>query len=137
MSGPAPLTVAVDLLSASPPYEQIRSQVHAHVSAGTLVDGDRLPTVRVLAADLGLSTNTVARAYRELEAEGVVTTRRRVGTLVTARQGHAPDPAVARMRACAEQLVSLARESGTAEEEVLSLVRGALLAGRAPVPSGR
>ena len=89
------LDLEVDLGAGVPPFEQIRAQVLAHVAAGRLRAGDRLPTIRALANDLGVAAGTVARAYRELEAGGVVTTRRRTGTVVAAGQG-ATDDAVAR-----------------------------------------
>lgn len=76
-------SLTVDPRSPVPPFEQIRSQVANLVGAGTLRPGDRLPPVRQLAADLGLAVGTVNRAYRELEAEGVVITRRRTGTHIT------------------------------------------------------
>lgn len=65
-----------------PPYEQLRSSVAGQVADGTLVAGTRLPTVRALAAELGLAVNTVAKAYRALEADGVIETRGRAGTFV-------------------------------------------------------
>lgn len=74
----------VDPRSAVPPYEQVRSQVADQVAGGQLRPGDRLPPVRRLAGDLGLASGTVARAYRELEAAGVVVTRGRNGTVVAA-----------------------------------------------------
>lgn len=80
---PPPLSVSVDLDHPTPPYEQIRAQIAAHLSAGALRPGDRLPTVRALAADLGVAVGTVSRAYRELEQEGAVTSRRRTGTVVS------------------------------------------------------
>lgn len=73
-------SLTVDPRSAVPPFEQIRSQIARLVSAGELRPGDRLPPVRQLAADLGLAVGTVNRAYRELEADGIVITRRRTGT---------------------------------------------------------
>ena len=76
-------SLTVDPRSAVPPFEQIRGQIASLVSAGTLRPGDRLPPVRQLAADLGLAVGTVNRAYRELEAEGIVITRRRTGTHIT------------------------------------------------------
>jgi DNA-binding transcriptional regulator YhcF (GntR family) len=79
--------------------------------------------VRALAADLGVATNTVARAYRELEAVGLVTTRRRVGTIVQA----APTPADAELRAHATAFAQAARREGLSDEAVIDLVRGALL----------
>lgn len=78
------MILQVDPRSPVPPYEQVRSQVVAQVDAGQLRPGDRLPPVRRLAGDLGLASGTVARAYRELEAAGVVVTRGRNGTVVAA-----------------------------------------------------
>ncbi|WP_432477468.1 GntR family transcriptional regulator [Nocardioides sp. GXQ0305] len=68
--------------AAEPPFEQLRSQVARKAASGQLPAGTRLPTVRALAAELGLAANTVARAYRELEADGVVVTEGRRGTFV-------------------------------------------------------
>ncbi|TRW43891.1 GntR family transcriptional regulator [Georgenia yuyongxinii] len=120
--------IAVDLTSAVPPYEQVRTQVSALVTAGELRPGDRLPTVRDLAADLGLAVGTVQRAYRELEAAGVVLSRRRVGTVVApgvaaGRDGAGRDAATARARA----LVAELRAAGLTDGEILDVVRAALL----------
>ena len=72
----------MDLGSATPPYEQIRAQISSLIALGALAPGTRLPTVRRLAADLGIAAGTVARAYRELEQSGLIETRRRNGTVV-------------------------------------------------------
>jgi len=117
------LQLEVDLASGVPPYEQIRSQVVAHASAGRLRAGDRLPTIRALATDLGVAAGTVARAYRELEASGVVTTRRRTGTVVAAGAPAADDV----LGLTAAVFVAAARAAGLGDEAVLDLVRGALL----------
>lgn len=113
----------VDLTSGVPPYEQIRAQIAGLVAAGTLRPGDRLPTVRDLAADLGVAVGTATRAYRELEAEGVVVSRRRIGTVVAewTRPGNADVD-----RAAAALVVS-GRKAGMSDLEILALVRGALL----------
>ncbi|WP_353707784.1 GntR family transcriptional regulator [Cellulosimicrobium sp. ES-005] len=120
---PAELRVEIDLRSGIAPYEQIRSQVVAHVAAGRLRVGDRLPTIRALATDLGLAPGTVARAYRELEAARVVTTRRRAGTVV-ADGVSASDVAA---RHAAHELVRAGREAGLSDDAILDVVRGALL----------
>jgi DNA-binding transcriptional regulator YhcF (GntR family) len=99
----------VDPVGAVPPYEQVRSQLAAAVADGTLEAGLRLPTVRQLAADLGLAANTVARAYRELEADGVVATQGRRGTFV--RGGEVADPGAAAVRA-AQEYAGTARRLG-------------------------
>ncbi len=65
-------------------YDEVKRAVSTAVEEGRLRPGDKLPTVRALAAEFALAPNTVARAYRELEALGVVDTRGRAGTFVSA-----------------------------------------------------
>jgi len=72
----------VDHESSMALFDQLRIAVIDAVRDGRLPAGARLPTVRELSAELGLATNTVARAYRELESAGIVETRRRWGTFV-------------------------------------------------------
>jgi GntR family transcriptional regulator len=122
--------LTLDLSSGVPPYEQIRAQVTALVAAGTLVEGQRLPTVRDLAADLGIAPGTVQRAYRELEARGVVRSRRRAGTVVAPGAG-AAGPAT-RVQDRARTFVREARAAGLGDAAILDLVRGALMS---PSPS--
>ena len=119
------LDITVDVTSPTPPYEQIRSQITAYVHGGLLADGDRLPTMRALAADLGVATGTVARAYAELESAGLVASRRRTGTVVTAPVRPAPDEAP--VREAAAVLAQRAREGGVDRETVLAIVRAALV----------
>ena len=71
----------------SPIYQQIIDQIKAQIADGTLKKGDKLPSVRELSADLGINVNTVYKAYKELEGQGIV--RMRVGfgvTIVDQRQ---------------------------------------------------
>ena len=77
------MIIEVDSRHPLPPYEQIRVQILALVLSGELAPGTRLPTIRQLSGDLGVAPNTVARAFRELEAAGVLSSRRRHGTSVT------------------------------------------------------
>ena len=118
---PQPL-ITLDAGSAVPPYEQVRAQVLDAVRTGRLVPGDRLPPVRTLAAELGLAANTVARAYRELEQAGLVQTRGRNGTVVTARAAGVPAAAQGLAAEYAQQATALGVPPGTA----LELVRAAL-----------
>jgi len=97
--------ITVDPSAPEPPYEQVREQVRAQVETGALAPGTRLPTVRGLAADLGLATNTVARAYRELESLGVIETRGRAGSVVTG--GGVDRAAREAAHAYAERLIAL------------------------------
>ena len=112
--------ITVDPNAAEPPYEQIRAGVVAQVGTGELRPGDRLPTVRQLAQDLGVAPGTVARAYRELEETGHVDTRGRSGTFVA---GHGVS---AEARAAARAYADRARELGLDPSEALLLVQRAL-----------
>jgi GntR family transcriptional regulator len=119
------LDITVDVKGPTPPYEQIRSQIAAYVQSGLLAEGDRLPTMRALAADLGVATGTVARAYSELETAGLIASRRRTGTVVS---GAAPARAAeAGVRRAAADLAAQARAVGLTDEAVLAIVRAALL----------
>ncbi|HST85580.1 MAG TPA: GntR family transcriptional regulator [Kineosporiaceae bacterium] len=120
--------ITLDPRSSTPPFEQVRAQLAARISAGELPAGTRLPPVRQLANDLGLAANTVARAYRDLEAAGLVETRGRGGTIVTA----AGDRAREQLLAAARSYAALARDLGIEIGEALSLVRTALDPGMTP-----
>ena len=109
--------ITVDPSSSEPPFEQVKRQIAEQVEAGALRPGDKLPTVRRLAADLGLAANTVARAYRELEALGVLDTRGRSGTFVGG------DHVRRAAREAAAAYVQRARALGLDEAEALALVR--------------
>ena len=120
--------ITVDLRDATPPYEQIRAQVASLIDVGQLVDGSRLPTVRALASDLGVATGTVARAYRELEAAGLIESRRRLGTIVT-HSSPAPDWAAdSPLGAMIDELIGEARAAGIKDDTLVSLLRGRLRA---------
>ncbi|XSS52237.1 GntR family transcriptional regulator [Propionibacteriaceae bacterium Y1923] len=84
------MMLRVDPSAAQPPYEQLKSQLVAQMTSGALPTGAKLPSVRRLAADLGIAPNTVARAYRELEHSGFVRTAGRNGTVVVASVTWAP-----------------------------------------------
>ncbi len=116
------MQLSVDHDSATPPYEQIRSQIAERARSGELPTGLRLPTVRALAEELGLAANTVARAYRELEADGVVETHGRRGTLVAAPG----DTAHRLTAAAAAEYADRARRLGVPRADALAAVETAL-----------
>lgn len=112
------MRISIDPTSSVPPYEQLRTQVAAQTAGGELPAGTRLPTVRRLAADLGIAPNTVARAYRELEADGVIATHGRRGTFVDSdvlTAGGTTDD-------LATEYVTAARRSGLTLAEATRLV---------------
>jgi len=77
------MKLKIDPDSSVPIYVQIEDSIHSFISAGQLQPGDQLPTIRELAADIRVNLNTVARAYLELDREGVISTQRGKGTFVT------------------------------------------------------
>ncbi|HKU35912.1 MAG TPA: GntR family transcriptional regulator [Paenarthrobacter sp.] len=117
--------ITIDLADPVPPYEQIRRQLNSLITVGALEPGSRLPTVRSLAADLGIAAGTVARAYRELEQSGLIEARRRNGTVVvgppSAPNGTgAGDAAV---MAGVDRLIETARRSGVGDAALIDLLR--------------
>ena len=113
------MIVKVDAASTVPVYEQIRSQIAAKIAAQTLPAGTRLPTIRQLAADLGLAVNTVAHAYRELESAGLVQTRPRHGTVVAEGTGSLVHE---RLRREARGYATLARQLGLTARQAREIV---------------
>jgi DNA-binding transcriptional regulator YhcF (GntR family) len=114
--------LAIDSTSATPPFEQLRSQVIEAVRSGTIAAGARLPPVRKLAAELGLAANTIARAYRELERDEVIETRGRNGSFIAATGDATHRQAQLAAIAFADRIKKL----GVDPAEALSLVASAL-----------
>lgn len=123
------MKIEVDLDSPVPVYEQVRTQLGAYIDAGVLAPGDRLPSIRQLANDLGVATNTIQRAYRELEAAGVIQARGRHGTVVLARSDDADssETVTPAMRRAAERLAQEAVASGGGVDDVIRAARAAFL----------
>lgn len=119
-----PLQIAVDPDAPEAPYEQLRAQIAGKARSGELPAGYKLPTVRGLAEDLGLAANTVAKAYRALESDGVIETRGRHGTYVAA----AGDAAAKEAAEAAQTYVSRAQRLGLDRDAARAAVEDALRA---------
>jgi GntR family transcriptional regulator len=121
------MILRVDLRSAVPPYEQIREQLETMALSGVFAPGQRLPSIRQLAADLSLAPGTVARAYRELETAGVVQSQRGRGTSVVApRRRTTPARRERELRGAAESFALRARQLGVDADDALASVQQAL-----------
>ena len=116
--------VTIDETSAVPLAEQVRLGLRRAIAAGELAPGDPLPTVRTLAGDLGLSLATVARAYRQLEAEGLLATVRGRGTVVTSSRDStaATEAASGRLADQVRDLITAARLAGLTRRQFERLV---------------
>ncbi len=121
------MILEVDPRSPVAPYEQLRQQITALVLAGSVVPGDRLPSIRQLANDLGIAGGTVARAYRELEVDGVVTTHGRHGTIVQGPpRGAGPLPA---LLDAARSYAAEASGTGATLDDAITALRVAFASG--------
>ena len=110
--------IIVDAKSAIPPFEQIRTQLTDHIRSGKLEGGQRLPSIRQLAADLRVATGTVARAYTELEVAGLIESSRTAGTRVRAEQAINDD-----VRRAAARFVRVAQGSSLRLSDAISAIR--------------
>ncbi|WP_190822569.1 GntR family transcriptional regulator [Saccharopolyspora pogona] len=118
------MRISVDPNSNVPPFEQVRSTLAEQINSGELPVGTKLPTVRALAADLGIAANTAAKAYRELEQAGLLQTRGRAGTFVS----DAGNQAAARAAEAAATYAQITHALGIPATEALAIVKAALKA---------
>ncbi|MGH3881550.1 MAG: GntR family transcriptional regulator [Actinophytocola sp.] len=116
----------LDPSSGVPTYLQLVDQVRRAVLLGYLCDGDRLPTVREVAATLVVNPNTVAKAYRELDHAGLTSARAGQGTFVTGSIGEVPTATYAQLSRRLRGWLNTAREAGLTSEQVRALVSAVL-----------
>lgn len=110
----------IDRGSGVPSYVQIIQQVQQALRLGLLAPGDRLPTARAVVEATALNPNTVLKAYRELESQGLVETRRRHGTVVTGTLG-APAAADSPWRTGLADVAVRARDAGLEKDDLVAL----------------
>ncbi|WAP55185.1 GntR family transcriptional regulator [Streptomyces sp. S465] len=119
------LQITVDPDAAAAPFEQIRAQIAERARSGALPVGYKLPTVRGFAEELGLAANTVAKAYRALEADGVIETRGRHGSFIAAAGDAARRQAAEAARTYAQRARRLGLDRAAALAAVEDAVRAA------------
>jgi len=118
------LTLQIDFRSGLPIYTQIVHQVQAQLASGILEPGDQLPTVRALAEELRVNFNTVARAYRILDEERIISTQQGRGTYIT----EIPPPKVSEklrnesMEALTQRFISEAMRLEFSKTEIRQMV---------------
>jgi GntR family transcriptional regulator len=116
----------LDLHSGMPVYRQIVDQVRGAVASGALRAGDQLPTVRQLAVDLEVNPNTVVRAYRELEYDGLLETHQGTGTFISdQKMPRAADERQRQLAQIVSDAVARAGAAGFTVQDLLDQLRAA------------
>jgi DNA-binding transcriptional regulator YhcF (GntR family) len=116
-------TISIDRNHGDAVYAQVAQQLRQLIASGALVTGTAIPSVRQLARDLGVSHNTVARAYRMLEAEGFLVIRDRAGVTVSAPAQEIDDAARSELVGDLRTILARLRQVGMGSEEMLRVVR--------------
>jgi GntR family transcriptional regulator len=112
----------LDAKSGLSPYQQLVQQVRHALRLGLLNEGDQLPKVKDVVASLAINPNTVLKAYRELEHDGLVGARPGVGTFVTATLNGASFAAIGPLRQDLRRWLAKARKAGLDEESIEALL---------------
>jgi GntR family transcriptional regulator len=113
----------LDSRSGVSPYLQIVQQVRQALRVGLLREGDQLPTVKAVVGQLAINPNTVLKAYRELEHEGLASARPGVGTFVTGTLGGESIAAQGPLRQALQRWIVKARRAGLDDESIEALFR--------------
>jgi GntR family transcriptional regulator len=121
--------ITIETTGFIPIYEQIKNGIKGKISLGVLKANEPLPSIRDLASELVLNPNTVARAYRELESEGFITTRKGKASFVTENSSSLIKQERQRfIDEVFERAISEARKFGLGEEEIRDIVEARLKA---------
>ena len=112
----------LDGSSGVPPYLQLVHQVRQSLLLGYLREGDRLPTVKEVAGGLAINPNTVVKAYRQLEHEGLAGGRPGQGTFITGTLASPPHEASEMLRASLERWLRDAGEAGLSDDAITALI---------------
>ena len=115
----------LDASSGVPTYVQLVQQVHQALQLGLLEPGDRLPTAQQVVSLLAINPNTVLKAYRDLEREGLVRARPGLGTFVVGKLPGTDPAAQAKFRRSMSTWLRSAREAGLSADEIEAIYRTA------------
>lgn len=113
--------IIIDLHSRTPIYEQIEEQIIYLINTGVYAPGDKLPSIRALAGDLGLNVNTVKRAFAELEARGMIVSYQGRGVFVSA-QAVQNEVVLEEARRTVKAALLSAKTKGVTKEEIKNIL---------------
>lgn len=112
-------SITIDENANIPIWIQIRSRIMYLISSGQYKSGDRLPSVRNLAVDLGVNFNTVSKAYQDLERDKIICTRRGLGTFVSVSSEQVTDLNASPVDLLIKELIDTAESNGIACDELI------------------
>jgi GntR family transcriptional regulator len=117
----------IDYAGGLPVWIQIKNRIAYLIGSGSFKEGDQLPTVRGLAAELDISYNTVNRAYMDLEREGYIATRKGRGTFVAARRAIGADHAAdSPIELVIDDMIRACSNAGLADDDIVAMVQARL-----------
>jgi GntR family transcriptional regulator len=120
------LDFRIDVTSGLPPYTQLVQQVKQALRLGWLQPGDKLPTVHEVAATVAINPNTVQKAYKELEHEGLVAGRPGQGTFVQRSLSQSTPASLSLLGRRLERWIAAARAAGLDDDGIMDVVRATL-----------
>lgn len=117
---------SIDSRSAIPVYEQLKRQIVLHIVSGRLDDGEKLPSIRELAAVLRINPNTVAKTYRQLETDGFVASRKGLGVFISTGARELQDDRNEIFKELTDDYISKAGGLGLKADEIMKGLSGRL-----------
>ena len=120
------LDFRIDTKSGVAPYAQVVAQVKQALRLGWLQPGDKLPTAHEVAASLAINPNTVQKAYKELEYEGLVVGRPGQGTFIERSLSQSTPATLSALTRRLERWIAAARAAGLDEDGIMDVVRAAM-----------
>lgn len=110
----------IDFKSDLPIYEQVRREIIIGLARGDIKPGDKVPSVREMAENIGINLHTVNKAYKLLEADGVITMDRRFGSLISEKDYPMRDFDEEKMSLELDFLTAIARLMGLSKEDFIN-----------------
>lgn len=120
--------ITIDADSGIPLWLQLRNRLIYLIASGKFRVGDKLPTVRELAVDLGINYNTVSKVYQDIERDGYIVSKRGKGTFVAERASAELEAMKTEVDFLADEFIRQCRELGVPRQDIAELVRGRLSA---------
>lgn len=121
--------ITIDTDSGIPLWLQLRNRLIYLIASGKFSAGDKLPTVRELAVELGVNYNTVSKVYQDIERDGYIVSRRGRGTFVAERGPDEARAAESEVEFLTDEFIRQCRELGVPRQDIADLVKGRLAAG--------